>query len=181
MALYRLRARVRYPKSSGLAIWSRDQMDVRYGQSVFIKEGLNNEEAPQNNVVDDPDDPTNYEIFTCDLPLHDQAAADDAFVTLTDPTVFGQAENFGVGEEASPSWIENHVCRHDETPQQPCHSSVKSTPTNIESGDEWQAGVSYSIDDIVTYNEIEYICIQAHTSQEGWEPPNTPSLWNTTS
>lgn len=43
--------------------------------------------------------------------------------------------------------------------------------------DEWQAGISYQIDDVVTYNSIEYICIQPHTAQIGWEPPN-PGIIN---
>ena len=46
-----------------------------------------------------------------------------------------------------------------------------------EPGEEWQSGVAYSIDDEVTYLGILYICIQAHTSQPGWEPPNVPALW----
>jgi len=27
------------------------------------------------------------------------------------------------------------------------------------------------------FNGVEYKCIQAHTSQVGWEPPNVPALW----
>lgn len=42
---------------------------------------------------------------------------------------------------------------------------------------EWQAGVSYSIGDIVTYGS-EYTCTLAHTSLTGWEPPNVPALWS---
>lgn len=42
---------------------------------------------------------------------------------------------------------------------------------------EWQTGVSYSIGDRVTYQGTEYECIQAHTSQAGWQPPNVPALW----
>ena len=44
----------------------------------------------------------------------------------------------------------------------------------------WQAGVDYALDDSVFYpdeNGMEYACITAHTSQTGWEPPNTPALW----
>jgi len=28
-----------------------------------------------------------------------------------------------------------------------------------------------------TYGGATYKCIQAHTSQVGWEPPNVPALW----
>lgn len=41
----------------------------------------------------------------------------------------------------------------------------------------WAAGVSYALDTRVRYNENLYKCVQAHTSQEGWEPPVIPALW----
>lgn len=43
--------------------------------------------------------------------------------------------------------------------------------------EEWAAGLSYYADDLCMYEETEYRCIQAHTSQIGWEPPNVPALW----
>ena len=122
MALNRIRANVRYPKSSGMATWSRDQMSVRYTQAVTIKPGLNNEEKLFNEVVEDDAD---HDIFRCDLPLQDAAAAEDAFATLTAASVFDPyAVDF---EDGSPSWIEHHKCRHDETPQQPCEAIDKVT------------------------------------------------------
>jgi hypothetical protein len=42
---------------------------------------------------------------------------------------------------------------------------------------EWMAGVAYAVNDEVTYNSVWYRCLQAHTSQVGWEPPNVPALW----
>src|SRR5947207_8676653 len=41
----------------------------------------------------------------------------------------------------------------------------------------WAPNVAYAVNDTVTYNGIVYYCIQAHTSQVGWEPPNVPALW----
>lgn len=44
----------------------------------------------------------------------------------------------------------------------------------------WQAGVDYALGNSIFYpdeNGTEYVCITAHTSQTGWEPPNTPALW----
>ena len=44
----------------------------------------------------------------------------------------------------------------------------------------WQSGVDYALEDSVFYpdeNGTEYVCITAHTSQTGWEPSNTPALW----
>ncbi|WP_268960272.1 carbohydrate-binding protein [Nonomuraea montanisoli] len=41
----------------------------------------------------------------------------------------------------------------------------------------WQPGVWYAVGARVTYNGADYECIQAHTSQTGWEPPVVPALW----
>lgn len=43
---------------------------------------------------------------------------------------------------------------------------------------EWQTGVSYSVGDRVTYQGTEYECLQAHTSQAGWNPAAVPALWS---
>lgn len=43
--------------------------------------------------------------------------------------------------------------------------------------DAWQAGVSYAVDDEVTYDGATYRCVQAHTSQVGWTPVAVPALW----
>lgn len=41
----------------------------------------------------------------------------------------------------------------------------------------WQPNTAYAVGALVMYNNVEYKCIQAHTSQVGWEPPNVPALW----
>jgi chitin-binding protein len=41
----------------------------------------------------------------------------------------------------------------------------------------WAAGTAYKVGDRVTYGGATYQCRQAHTAQTGWEPPNTPALW----
>src|SRR6516162_3973103 len=41
----------------------------------------------------------------------------------------------------------------------------------------WQPNTSYAVGALVTFNGQEFKCIQAHTSQVGWEPPNVPALW----
>jgi chitinase len=51
------------------------------------------------------------------------------------------------------------------------HSAHAQTPP------PWQPWTAYRVGDLVTYNGVVYQCIQAHTSQPGWEPPNTPALW----
>ncbi|WP_327584732.1 fibronectin type III domain-containing protein [Nonomuraea sp. NBC_00507] len=41
----------------------------------------------------------------------------------------------------------------------------------------WAPWTSYAVGAVVTHNGVDYVCLQAHTSQPGWEPPNVPALW----
>ena len=44
----------------------------------------------------------------------------------------------------------------------------------------WDTGIEYAVQDVVAYPDVngqQYECLQAHTSQAGWEPPNAPALW----
>ncbi|PDO10656.1 MAG: hypothetical protein BLM47_06065 [Candidatus Reconcilbacillus cellulovorans] len=52
------------------------------------------------------------------------------------------------------------------------------TPSPTDSVSLWAAGRAYQVNDQVTYGGVIYICIQAHTSQPRWEPPNVPALWS---
>lgn len=45
----------------------------------------------------------------------------------------------------------------------------------------WVAEKSYAVGDRVRDDGKLYRCVQAHTSQEGWEPHSTPALWVRTS
>lgn len=41
----------------------------------------------------------------------------------------------------------------------------------------WAEDTDYALDVRVRYGGKLYKCVQAHTSQTGWEPPNVPALW----
>ncbi len=41
----------------------------------------------------------------------------------------------------------------------------------------WAANRAYAVGDSASYNHLDYVCRQAHTSQVGWEPPNVYALW----
>ena len=41
----------------------------------------------------------------------------------------------------------------------------------------WTPGTDYPLTYRVSYDGLLYECVQAHISQEGWEPPQTPALW----
>lgn len=42
---------------------------------------------------------------------------------------------------------------------------------------EWQPDTDYATGAECTYEKNAYTCLQGHTSQTGWEPPNAPALW----
>ena len=42
---------------------------------------------------------------------------------------------------------------------------------------EWEAGVDYATGHKVQHGGKLWRCLQAHTSQTGWEPNNAPPLW----
>lgn len=41
----------------------------------------------------------------------------------------------------------------------------------------WKTGTAYDVGYKVRHGGILYACLQAHTSQAGWEPGAAPSLW----
>ncbi len=41
----------------------------------------------------------------------------------------------------------------------------------------WHADTEYAVGDRRQFDGLLYRCVQAHTSQPGWEPPNVPALW----
>jgi len=49
--------------------------------------------------------------------------------------------------------------------------------TAVELFPTWMTGTSYAADERIRYENKLYRCVQAHTSQTGWEPPNVPALW----
>ena len=41
----------------------------------------------------------------------------------------------------------------------------------------WQEETAYTVGDRCRHGNLLYSCVQAHTSQAGWEPPSVPALW----
>lgn len=48
---------------------------------------------------------------------------------------------------------------------------------HVEVFSEWKPDIAYEANNLRVENGILYRCLQSHTSQTGWEPSNTPSLW----
>ncbi len=46
---------------------------------------------------------------------------------------------------------------------------------------QWEPDTDYAVGDRRQYDGLLYRCVQAHTSQVGWEPPAVPALWARTS
>ncbi len=56
-------------------------------------------------------------------------------------------------------------------------TGATATPTSSGGTTTWAPNTFYSVGATVTYAGVSYRCLQAHTSLVGWEPPNTPALW----
>ena len=41
----------------------------------------------------------------------------------------------------------------------------------------WKAGIAYTVGYKAQHGGKLWCCLQAHTSQSGWEPKNVPALW----
>lgn len=55
--------------------------------------------------------------------------------------------------------------------------SDKDALQGIELFPSWAINTAYNVKDRVRYNGVLYRCEQSHTSQEGWQPTQTPALW----
>jgi len=42
---------------------------------------------------------------------------------------------------------------------------------------EWVGSEPVQVGTRRTYGGAEYVCLQAHVTQTGWEPPNVLALW----
>ena len=85
-----------------------------------------------------------------------------------------------VGEQVDTSWVRLHDCyaAEDDGDTSRCVTvALEVMGGEPEPGAEWEAGVSYEVGDTVTYDGGSWECLQAHTSQAGWEPGVAASLW----
>ncbi|MFI6602128.1 M4 family metallopeptidase [Nonomuraea sp. NPDC050536] len=57
------------------------------------------------------------------------------------------------------------------------HTATFSLTVSGSSQTTWQPWTAYATGAVVTYNGVQYRCLQAHTSQPDWTPPAVPALW----
>lgn len=46
---------------------------------------------------------------------------------------------------------------------------------------QWESGTAYAVGDRRQFDGLLYRCVQDHTSQDDWTPPQVPALWVRTS
>ncbi|KUF18134.1 dioxygenase [Streptomyces silvensis] len=87
--------------------------------------------------------------------------------SLFDPRLLMNVRDIGNTKEAVFDFVLN-------VPQTP---GPTDPPTQPPGGTTWAAGTGYNVGDRVTYGGVSYVCLQAHTAQQGWEPSSAASLW----
>ena len=123
-------------------------------------------------------------VVTARVYFADEGSAQNAFDHLVALMDHARAEGRVVGDRLDESWVRRHDCYAHEDGGWTDRCATVALEVRRQSeqgGEEWVAGVDYAVDDVVTYDGVTYTCLQAHTSQEGWEPPNAPSLWEVAS
>ncbi|MGI5242443.1 carbohydrate-binding protein [Dactylosporangium sp. CA-139066] len=90
--------------------------------------------------------------------------------TLYDPALLMTVRNGNNGREASFDVVLD-------IPGTPPSTPPTTPPSSPPGGSTWTAGRTYKTGDQVTYAGVTYRCLQGHTAQPGWEPPNVPALW----
>lgn len=91
--------------------------------------------------------------------------------TIFDPRLLMTVRTVGNGREASFDFVLN-VNGVPPTTQPP----TSEPPTNPPGG-TWRVGTNYAAGSTASYSGQNYRCLQGHTAQPGWEPPNVPALW----
>ncbi len=64
---------------------------------------------------------------------------------------------------------------HNRTIYEPTETPALFAIQNLT--ENWIAGEQVAVGDERNYEGTTYKCLQSHTTQTGWEPPNVPALW----
>ncbi|WP_018682441.1 carbohydrate-binding protein [Actinokineospora enzanensis] len=101
--------------------------------------------------------------------------------TIYDPRLLMNVQTVGNGKTASYDFVLNVNGTPPTTttttrPTGPTSTTNPTTTTAPPSG-TWAAGTNYAAGAKVSYGGVNYVCLQGHQAQPGWEPPNVPALW----
>ncbi|MGC0422620.1 carbohydrate-binding protein [Embleya sp. AB8] len=89
--------------------------------------------------------------------------------TIFDPRLLMTVRQVGNGREASFDFVLDVT---GVPPTKPPTDPPTDPPTGT-----WRVGTNYPPGSTATYGGQNYRCLQGHTAQPGWEPPNVPALW----
>ena len=122
-------------------------------------------------------------VLTCRIYFNDAGNAENAFNHIKALAEHSAAHDRHVGDISDPSWARLHECfvSEDNGDTARCSTTdsfiLEGPPAEGEIR-EWAPGQNYILDDLCSYNDTVYRMVQpTHTTQEGWEPPNVPSIW----
>jgi glucose/arabinose dehydrogenase len=87
-----------------------------------------------------------------------------------------ELEVYGGGATPTARPTATATSRATATARPTATATARPTPTSGVAA--WQPDTFYVVNALASYNSVTYRCIQAHTSQVTWEPPNAPSLWS---
>lgn len=98
--------------------------------------------------------------------------------TLYDPALLMTVRTVSDGREASFDVVLDVPGPPPGSPSPTASPTAPGGPSPTgPGGTTWAAGRTYAAGDRVTYAGVTYRCLQGHTAQPGWEPPNVPALW----
>lgn len=123
-------------------------------------------------------------VLTARIYFNDVGNAENAFNHIKALAEHSAAHDRVVGTQPDTSWARLHECfaEEDGGDTSRCETTHRFVLNEQEEGGEailWAPGQNVEPGDLSEYPEggTVYSCIQGHTTQEGWEPPSTPSLW----
>lgn len=128
-----------------------------------------------NRVVDFSADDV---IWTLEDGMREEHV-DDSFVITHDPWDYVW-DNGPVYVEPDPEPLQAHEVLRAIFAAQP--ETIEALPDESLARmapymQEWESGVAYQAGNLRSYLEVPYRCLQAHTSQDAWNPADAPSLW----
>ncbi|WP_290050383.1 carbohydrate-binding protein [Amycolatopsis solani] len=97
--------------------------------------------------------------------------------TIFDARLLMTVRDNGSAKEAAFDFVLNVPQTGTPTPPTSTTTPTGGPTSTPPGGTSWAVGTTYAAGARVTYGGRGYVCLQGHTAQPGWEPPNVPALW----
>lgn len=123
-------------------------------------------------------------VLTARIYFPDAATATNAYEHLRALALQGAAVAVQVGTQLDTSYVRVHDCyaAADNGDTGRCETTARFVMNEQEQGSEavlWAPDQTVTVDDLREHDAVVYRAVQAHTTQAGWAPDVTPSLWTT--